>query len=73
LLIERLLGSNRSKLLMVARGNLDDARTKAQEKADRNDDELNRYREAGCPSTKLHPVPDLGTSEARERRSRTPQ
>ena len=47
-LIERLLGSNRSKLLMVARGKLDDTRTKAQEKADRNDDELNRYREAGA-------------------------
>lgn len=47
-LIEGLLQSNRSKMLMVGRGVADDAVPEARESIAGNDDELNRYNEAGA-------------------------
>jgi len=62
-LIERLRNSNRSELLMVARGVLDDALTREEEGAASTDDELNRYREAGASNVVryLFPPAERGT------------
>jgi hypothetical protein len=60
LLIERLLRSNRSKLLMVARGVLgvlDDERAKPRASASRRDRELGRYREAGASNVTRYEFP----------------
>jgi molybdopterin-guanine dinucleotide biosynthesis protein len=56
-LIERLLASNRSKLLMVARGVLDDAMKRSKVSTGRTDDELNRLREAGASNVARYRFP----------------
>lgn len=56
-LIERVLASNHTKLLMAARGILDDALRRATESTSRTDDELSRFRTAGASSVARYRFP----------------
>lgn len=55
--IERLLESNRSKLLMVARCVRDEKLERVDETSNSSDPELGRYREAGASSTARYRFP----------------
>lgn len=57
LLVERLLASNRSKLLMAARAVHDAASSAVQETADSTDEELNRYLQAGASNVVRYRFP----------------
>ncbi len=57
MLIERLLRSNRSRLLMAGRGVLADALSEVEESADPGDEELRRYSEAGASNVVRYRFP----------------